>query len=148
MGLCPVPSNNETLKEAKRIDSDLLDGNLKTEAACACACHVVWGWGHYIKEGTGLLGRNAAAKEREGGEGVRTGLSPALARALCDIPSGCCFFPGPWTVTRSSLRMLRRVTAFCRPLRPVLLLVAFPRSQSPVVGVLGLCWRQDVPFAR
>ena len=32
---------------------------------------------------------------------------------------------GPWTVTRSSLRMLRRVAAFCRPLRPV------------------LCWCQD-----
>ena len=27
---------------------------------------------------------------------------------LCDIPSGCCFFTGPWTVTVSSLRMLRR----------------------------------------
>ena len=40
---------------------------------------------------------------------------------LCDIPSGCCSFTGPWTVTRSSLRMLRRVAAFCRPLRPVLL---------------------------
>ena len=58
---------------------------------------------------------------------------------LCDIPSGCCFFTGPWTVTRSSLRMLRRVATFCRPLRPVLLLVSFPRSRSPVVGVLGLC---------
>ena len=57
---------------------------------------------------------------------------------LCDIPSGCCSFTGPWTVTRSSLRMLRWVTAFCRPLRPVLLLVSFPRSRSPVVGVLGL----------
>ena len=36
----------------------------------------------------------------------------------------------------------------CRPLRPVLLLVSFPRSRSPVVGVLGLCsmWR-GVPFA-
>ena len=56
----------------------------------------------------------------------------------CDIPSGCCSFTGPWTVTRSSLRMLRRVAAFCRPLRPVLLLVSFPRSRSPVVGVLGL----------
>ena len=32
----------------------------------------------------------------------------------CDIPSGCCSFTGPWTVTRSSLRMLRRVAAFCR----------------------------------
>ena len=58
---------------------------------------------------------------------------------LCDIPSGYCFFTGPWTVTRSSRRMLRRVAAFCRPLRPVLLLVSFPRSRSPVVGVLGLC---------
>ena len=50
----------------------------------------------------------------------------------CVIPSGCCSFSGPWTVTRSSLRMLRRVSAFCRPLRPVLLLVSFPRSRSPV----------------
>ena len=50
---------------------------------------------------------------------------------LCDIPSGCCSFTGPWTVTRSSLRMLRRVAAFCRPLRPVVLLVSFPRSRSP-----------------
>ena len=58
---------------------------------------------------------------------------------LCDILSGCCSFTGPWTVTRSSLRMLRRVAAFCRPLRPVLLLVSFPRSRSPVFGVLGLC---------
>ena len=58
---------------------------------------------------------------------------------LCDIPSGCCSFAGPWTVTRSSLRMLRRVAVFYRPLRPVLLLVSFPRSRSPVVGVLGLC---------
>ena len=67
----------------------------------------------------------------------------------CDIPSGCCFLTGPRTVTHSSLRMLRRVVAFCRPLRPVLLLVSFLRSRSPVVGVLGLClmW-QDVPLAR
>ena len=27
---------------------------------------------------------------------------------MCQIPSGCCSFTGPWTVTRSSLRMLRR----------------------------------------
>ena len=68
---------------------------------------------------------------------------------LCDIPSGCCFFTGPWTVTRSSLRMLHWVAAFCRPLLLVLLLVLFPRSQSPVVGVLGLCWMwHGVPFAR
>ena len=71
-----------------------------------------------------------------------------VAPPLCDIPSGCCSFTGPWTVTRSSLRMLRRVATFCRPLRPVLLLVSFPRSRSPVVGVLGLCWmRHGVPFA-
>ena len=45
--------------------------------------------------------------------------------------------------------MLGRVAAFCRPLRPVLLLVSFPRSRSPVVGVPGLCWMwRDVPFAR
>ena len=69
-----------------------------------------------------------------GGRGGGWGGTP-----LCDIPSGCCFFTGPWTVTRSSLRMLRRVAAFRRPLRPVLLLVSFPRSRSPVVGVLGLC---------
>ena len=62
-----------------------------------------------------------------------------LADPPCDIPSGCCFFTGPWTVTRSALRMLRQVAAFCRPLRPVLLLVSFSRSRSPVVGVLGLC---------
>ena len=30
---------------------------------------------------------------------------------LCDIPSGCIFFTGPWAVTRSSLRVLRRVNA-------------------------------------
>ena len=67
-----------------------------------------------------------------------SGRSSPSPPPLCDIPSGCCFFTGPWTVTRSSLRMLRRVAVFCRPLRPVLLLVSFPRSRSPVVGVLGL----------
>ena len=67
---------------------------------------------------------------------------------LCDIPSGGCSFTGPWTVTRSSLRMLRWVAAFCRPLRPVLPLVSFPRSRSPVVVVLGLCWWRRVPFVR
>ena len=55
---------------------------------------------------------------------------------------------GPWTVTHSSLRVLRRVAAFCRPLRPVLLLVSFPRSRCPVVGVPGLCWMRRVPFGR
>ena len=60
---------------------------------------------------------------------------------LCDIPSGCYSFTRPWTVTRSSLRMLRRVAAFCRPVGWC--------SCCPVVGVLGLCWMwRDVPFAR
>ena len=69
----------------------------------------------------------------------------ATVRPPCDIPSSCCSFTGPWTVTRSSLSMLRRVAAFCRP---VLLLVSFPCSRCPVVGVLGLCWMwRDVPFA-
>ena len=53
----------------------------------------------------------------------------------CDIPSGCCFFMGPWKVTRSSLRVLRQVAAFCRP---VFLLVSFSRWRSPVVGTLGV----------
>ena len=66
----------------------------------------------------------------------------------CDIPLRCCFLMGPRTVTRSSLRMLRRVAAFCQPLRPVLLLVSFPRPRSPVVGVLGLCRLRRVPFVR
>ena len=64
---------------------------------------------------------------------------PSLTPPLCDILSGYCSFTGPWTVTRSSLRMLRQVATFCRPLRPALLLVSFPHSRSPVVGVLGLC---------
>ena len=41
---------------------------------------------------------------------------------LCDIPSGRCSFTGPWTVTRPPSRVLRRIAAFCRPLRPVCLL--------------------------
>ena len=69
-----------------------------------------------------------ATGEGEGGGGARAPSPPP-----CDIPSGCCSFTGPWTVTRSSLRMLRRVAAFCRPLRPVLLPVSVLRSRSPVV---------------
>ena len=80
--------------------------------------------------------------------GLSLGVGGGGATPSCDIPSGCCFFTGPWTLSRSSLRMLRRVAAFFRPLRPVLPLVSFPRSQSPVVGVPGLWWMwHDVPFA-
>ena len=83
------------------------------------------------------------------GEHTQSDGIPAPSAPLCDVPSCCCFFTGPWTVTRSSLRMLRQVAAFCRPLRPVLLLVLCPHSRSPVVGVLGLCWMwHGVLFAR
>ena len=67
------------------------------------------------------------------------GGGPSTPPPLCDIPSGCCSFTGLETVACFSLRMLRRVAVFCRPLRPVLLLVSFPRSRSPVFGVPGLC---------
>ena len=85
-------------------------------------------------------GHNPAAPTHCGATRLRRGRHiPRMEIVpLCDIPSGCCSFAGPWTVTRSSLRMLRRVAAFCRPLRPVFLLVSFPRSRSPVVGVSGL----------
>ena len=80
-----------------------------------------------------LLQRLAGPGRAGGGGGCPSlGLPPP-----CDITSGCCFFTGPWTVTRPSLRMLRRVATFCRPLRPVLLLVSFPRSRSPVVWCAG-----------
>ena len=88
-----------------------------------------------------------AAEERVGAGG-RTGLDgpfQAWAQHARSVPPCVTFrlvvvpLKGPWMVPRSSLRMLRRVAAFCRPLRPVLLLVSFPRSRSPVVGVPGLC---------
>ena len=64
-----------------------------------------------------------------------TALSPS--GPLCDIPSGCCFFTGPWTVTRSSLRLLHRVAVFC-VLQPMFLVVSFPYERSPVFGKLGV----------
>ena len=91
-------------------------------------------------DGTPPLARLGYCLETPARGGDCSGPWPAPPPPLCDIPSGCCSFMGPWTVTRSSLRMLRRVAAFCRPLRPVLLRVSFPRSRSPVVGVPGLCW--------
>ena len=133
----------------------------------AVLCHRRWGSGQ-APNGGGAPERQRHATGRR--EAVPTGpaISPHFWRSKrrrrecgwalppgaepppppCDIPSGGCFFTGPWAVTRSSLRMLRRVAAFCRPLRPVLLLVSFPRSRSPVVGVPGLCWMwRGVPFA-
>ena len=60
----------------------------------------------------------AAAGQRKGRGGAHAGacpkwiggggaMYPSTPPPPCDIPSGCCFFTGPWTVTRSSLRMLR-----------------------------------------
>ena len=81
--------------------------------------------------------------QRAGGQGQWE--PPIPPPPLCDIPLGCGFFTGPWTVTRSPLRMLRRVAAFCRPLWPVLLLVSFPRSRLArrleEVAVAG-CYRR------
>ena len=68
----------------------------------------------------------------------RRSVNTPAHRCRSDIPSGGRCLTGPWTVTRSSLRVLRRVAAFCRPLRFVLLVVSFPRSRSPAVGALGV----------
>ena len=56
-----------------------------------------------------------------------TSEAPSLLMQLRPPPSGCSFLTGPWTVTRSSLRVLRRVAAFCRPLRHVCLVASLPR---------------------
>ena len=122
-------------------------GDTEHEAGCTNthSTHEVWGGGGgrlpMPTNGRSQPVRNEArCKVKTISTGIQTKILPSLGPTpLCDIPSGCCFFTGPWTVTRSSHRMLRRVAAFCRPLRPVLLLVLFPRSRSPVVDVLGLC---------
>ena len=104
---------------------------------------------HSIRENSTWLcsdSKSKNAKKIRAFEGPRGCFLPHCP--LCDIPSGCCFLTGPWTVTRSSLRMLRRIAAFCRLLRPVLLLVSFPRSRSPIAGVLELCWLRQVSFVR
>ena len=103
----------------------------RTELKCPAGHDLSFTRAHMMCGLCAELGRVLQARSSAG---LYMGLPP-----LCDIPSGCCSFTGPWTVTRSSLCMLRRVAAFCRPLRPVLLLVSSPRSRSPVVGVLGLC---------
>ena len=66
-----------------------------------------------------------------GSRRVRGANPPFDPLPLCDIPSGCGSFTGPWTVTRSSLRMLRRVAAFCRPLRPCSGVLPPPLSRPP-----------------
>ena len=83
-------------------------------------------------------------------EATRPITYPRVCPCLCSLGGGVgarfvaqkSFFGfalrGPWTVVRCSLRMLRRVAAFCRPLRPVLPLVSFPRSRSAVVGAPGV----------
>ena len=114
-GLTPI------LMAASRVDRATSGGGLSIEATCPLVGQRTSQW--------------RPSQTRPGRMSPRRSGPP-----LCDIPSGCSFFTGPWTVTHSSLRMLRRVAAFCRPLRPVLLLVSFPRWRSPVVGVLGLCW--------
>ena len=57
---------------------------------------------------TFCIERGAKAKWRCANTKLRPRCPAPPPRPLCDIPSGCCFFTGPWTVTRSSLRMLRR----------------------------------------
>ena len=53
---------------------------------------------------------------------------------------------GPWTITRSSLRVLRRVAVFWRPLRPVFQLVSFPRPPPPPHPAgLGVCLSTSNP---
>ena len=90
-----------------------------------------------LLRGEGLVGS-------KGGGGGGTSGTPCMTFRLVVVS-----LRGPGQGPRSSLRVLLQVAAFCRPLRPVLLLVSFPRLRSPVVGVLGLCWIwQDVPFAR
>ena len=105
----------------------------------------------YFRPGRSAARVQATAGPQGGRHGRPVSQPPPFRRASppCDMPSGCCFLTGPWTVTRSSLRTLRWVAVFCRQLQPVLLPVSCPRSRRPVVGVPGLCWMwRDVPFAR
>ena len=51
---------------------------------------------------------------------------------MCDILSGCCFFAGALDSHPFFPSHVASGRCFCRPLRPVLLLVSFPHSRSPV----------------
>ena len=87
------------------------------------------GWGGY----TLVQGRMEA---EEGGGGGSPDPPPCQQRATKDgaVTAGelrsryapLCDIPGPWTVTRSSLRVLRRVSAFGWLLQPVFLVVSLP----------------------
>ena len=48
--------------------------------------------------------------DRSGAQNTSKRTDPVPPPPLCDMPSGCGFLPGPCTVARSSLRVLRRVT--------------------------------------
>ena len=72
-------------------------------------------WGRGVRE----RGSEVRVRQNvENGKTLKIGkwVQRLLRCPLCDIPSGCCSFTGPWTVTCSSLRILRQVAAFCRPL--------------------------------
>ena len=63
------------------------------------------------------LNRRVEGLGRGGGQSVGSASLPVAPpsqglRPPCAIPSGCGFVMGPWAVTRSSLRVLRRVVAF------------------------------------
>ena len=63
----------------------------------------------------------------------------------CGIPSGCCFFTAPWTVTRSSLRVLRWVAAAGAP-AGVVVVLAGPSSWH-TGGCAGCCGGRFSVFA-
>ena len=62
-------------------------------------------------DSTACLGCTVQPQPHTGAEYPMNQTHPASPppAPLCDIPSGCCSFTGPWTVTRSSLHMLCRV---------------------------------------
>ena len=70
-----------------------------------------------------LSGSGVDAPSKLAASGLMSNVVPrplgGMKPPLCDIPSGCCFFTGPWKITCCSLRMLCQVAAVCRPLPPV-----------------------------
>ena len=95
----------------------------------------------YHSGAKGAWGQRGAGGHRGnaiGGRGVSVPNSPPFAHQLSRRLNGTprvtfrrvvVSLRGPG---QCSLRMLRRVAASCRPLRPLLLLVSFRRSRSPV----------------